>query len=265
MRPSRLFKYGSINVQLLENLSRNGIYFAAPSGFNDPFDCSVTPQIEEVTRIELQAVRSRLLEEPEHSEALRRQIEKQGARKWKELLTVRGRKVLDDAIKKFSTSRGVACFSEDNSNLLLWAHYADKYRGVCLEFDTSYKPFEKAIEVRYSRDMPRVSLIRLLFEMEQSNIVETLYSTKSQDWGYEKEWRILHKKAGTVFSYDSRALTRVYFGPLSSQPSQAIVAHLAKILNPDVSFWLGRLSSTEYKVEFDAVEISQNTTPNGES
>jgi hypothetical protein len=29
---------------------------------------------------------------------------------------------------------GVACFSALPDDLLMWAHYADKHRGVCLKF-----------------------------------------------------------------------------------------------------------------------------------
>lgn len=36
--------------------------------------------------------------------------------------------------KKFLENSSVACFSETNSNSLMWSHYASKHAGVCLEF-----------------------------------------------------------------------------------------------------------------------------------
>ena len=29
----------------------------------------------------------------------------------------------------------MSCFSEDNDNLLMWAHYGDNHRGICVEYD----------------------------------------------------------------------------------------------------------------------------------
>src|ERR1035441_3016297 len=40
---------------------------------------------------------------------------------------------------KAETARdyGLLCFSEEWNNILLWSHYADQHRGVCLGFDVS--------------------------------------------------------------------------------------------------------------------------------
>ena len=40
----------------------------------------------------------------------------------------------------------VACFSESNSNFLMWSHYAGGHKGVCLEFDTEIFNAEKEKE-----------------------------------------------------------------------------------------------------------------------
>jgi len=37
--------------------------------------------------------------------------------------------------KTLSESRGLLCFSKNWHNPVLWGHYADKHRGICLGFD----------------------------------------------------------------------------------------------------------------------------------
>ncbi len=51
---------------------------------------------------------------------------------------------------------GVICFSKRWSNPVLWAHYADKHRGICLGFDVPDSLIE---EISYSgRRLPLVLL-----------------------------------------------------------------------------------------------------------
>jgi hypothetical protein len=38
---------------------------------------------------------------------------------------------------EMTRNRGLLCFSHAWTNPLLWAHYADKHRGMCLGFDMS--------------------------------------------------------------------------------------------------------------------------------
>src|SRR6185437_3975601 len=60
-------------------------------------------------------------------------------------------KDLRDALHKtkeqISSNRGMLCFSKTWSNPVLWSHYADKHRGLCLGFAV---PDNFSMPVRYT-------------------------------------------------------------------------------------------------------------------
>lgn len=79
---------------------------------------------------------------------------------------------------------GIVSFSEDYRNPLMWGHYADRHRGVCLGFEA---PEFKLIKVKYCDE--RLKIEDRTFATK--NDVEDLLSVKYSDWSYEKEWRLL--------------------------------------------------------------------------
>ena len=91
---------------------------------------------------------------------------------------------------KMRDSYNVACFSECHDLLLMWSHYADSHKGICLKlkYDPKRLPPECFFDrVRYSTHYPTIDVLRT----EERSEVETFYLTKSVDWLYEKEWRLV--------------------------------------------------------------------------
>lgn len=79
--------------------------------------------------------------------------------------------------------RGLLCFSRNWSSPLLWAHYADKHKGICLGFDwTGTTETLAPVDYRKSR-LPRPK------ELNENVARQSLF-TKSVDWKYEKEVRV---------------------------------------------------------------------------
>lgn len=82
---------------------------------------------------------------------------------------------------------GLLCFSKWWSNPVLWSHYADAHRGICLGFDVN-----DAHPITY--DAERVVpdddwLMRdESFKIEQ---MKTIIYTKFAHWHYEKEMRVI--------------------------------------------------------------------------
>jgi hypothetical protein len=78
---------------------------------------------------------------------------------------------------------GVLCFSEEKTDVLQWAHYADRHKGICLGFDVS------GSQGKFGRVKYRTT--RFPFpEKLDVGFSWSLLSTKSKDWAYEKEWRV---------------------------------------------------------------------------
>ena len=43
--------------------------------------------------------------------------------------------MLNKVAKRVAQRKGIACFLSNCDNLLMWAHYADSHKGVCLKFN----------------------------------------------------------------------------------------------------------------------------------
>ena len=74
----------------------------------------------------------------------------------------------------------IICFAEDCDSLLMWAHYGGHLQGACLCFDVQKDPklFKHVYNIDYTHMRNR----------EQNY---NFYYSKSKDWQYEKEWRIV--------------------------------------------------------------------------
>ena len=77
---------------------------------------------------------------------------------------------------------GLICFSSNYDCPLMWAHYAEKHKGVCLVFDINK---QDVFKVKYSKKLLRFNNSRNLGLDDAKNIV----STKYYKWRYEKEYR----------------------------------------------------------------------------
>jgi Protein of unknown function (DUF2971) len=248
--PPRLYKYEPFNEQSLKNLKAQGIYFGSPVNFNDPYDCALHPVICQPSDNDVEAVRTCYLNHP-LSKAFAKKFLAPTTKQLREMLIRSGYAVITDAQENFK-QRGVSCFSEVNNDLLMWSHYGDKYKGFCLEFNTSQEPFQKARKVQYSSMMPVIDVATLLLH-NSFEVVMDLFSTKSNSWAYEQEWRVIHAQAGTFYIYPPDCLTGVFFGPEMSAEAREIICLILQGQNPNVKFWLGRRSRTEFKVEFEEV------------
>lgn len=92
----------------------------------------------------------------------------------------------------------LCCFSEcdidHDSEMLLWSHYADKHKGVRIEFvfeqihsDVAYR----VDKVTYSPHRVPLDYTEITSDSHFSDAVSAVSRTKSTAWKYEEEWRII--------------------------------------------------------------------------
>lgn len=123
----------------------------------------------------------------------------------------------------------VLCLSAVRDNILMWSHYADEHKGAVLEFQPKIELATEMLGARlveYSKEVPvAVTLEQFLLYITGQGpkphapdaFVKSVY-TKSSDWSYENEWRILSKQRDEdqgPFSYRAfhpQELAAIYFG-----------------------------------------------------
>jgi Protein of unknown function (DUF2971) len=121
---------------------------------------------------------------------------------------------------ELAKTRGAICFSRGYSNPVLWSHYADKHRGVCLGFDV---PNALVMPMKYDAKRLPEFLPHLLTgdQSAQEQAMNRLLSTKFADWRYENEVRLFASlderdpKSGHCFVEfgDKLKLKEVLLGP----------------------------------------------------
>lgn len=146
----------------------------------------------------------------------------------------------------------VASFAEAPDSLLMWSHYADKHKGVCLKLKFLPERLPEGCffkKVRYATHYPEIDVLKT----EERSEVETFFLTKSVDWLYEKEWRLIapsHMKENNGF--DGQILSPfdvagIYFGVFCEQLKFEDAVALAGCDMPAVTRM--QKSKTDFRLE----------------
>jgi hypothetical protein len=157
------------------------------------------------------------------------------------------RKKDQERISEFARMR-VACFTEKLDSILLWSHYADGHKGLCLEFDTHYFPFHNQQglhRVIYNRFYPALSPYDIIGS--PTKLVDSLV-TKAKIWEYEHEWRLIQDVDGvSLLEYDPRALTGIYFGCFMSDDQKKSIAKIPA--KSDARLFCMKRSQSKYRLD----------------
>jgi hypothetical protein len=104
----------------------------------------------------------------------------------------RSQEALEKTATEVGERYGVECFSRSWNNILMWSHYGDKHRGICLGFDV---PEAVIRPVEYVADVQAVG--RLMVEKHRDfdqgkglKLVDRLCGAKYGGWSYEEEIRV---------------------------------------------------------------------------
>jgi hypothetical protein len=145
-------------------------------------------------------------------------------------------------------STGIACFSETPTNELMWAHYADEFRGFCLAYDFSDLRAGMDDECTFSRlfyteNPPELDLA----DPDKETNVRRVLSSKSQKWAYEREWRIFTTQMGAILYGNPQVVRTIYVGNRMPYQHQERIRELGERLNIEVS----NMDLYGYQVRFD--------------
>lgn len=88
----------------------------------------------------------------------------------------------------FNAQGGIICMSADWQNTLMWGHYADNHRGVCLVFDCNEALWQPVEYQNERRPTPKTFGKNSYREMDEADF-RKLALMKSNQWIYENEYR----------------------------------------------------------------------------
>ena len=234
--PEYLYKYTKVDQNFINMLAERKLRFSSPLAFNDPFDWKLYEKHE----INLEDLETYFLSlNPSFYKNKFDVEDKQAAIIWAKYHFMQ-------AIQKSVNQLGVCCFSTDENNLLLWAHYADCHKGACIKFKTKelLKIFDSIKYVQYSESFPKVEIFK---DFISALNIAPLH--KSIDWSYEKEVRVITKEAG-YFNFPSEAIEQIRFGVKCEYEAlpKDILREFKRSANKNFKYILSTQSRESYKV-----------------
>jgi hypothetical protein len=248
-------------------LKNKTLRWSAPTEFNDPFD---VPR-ELAVNISPSEIMSALIERhvdlikhpPDDLSGLDQKIQfivktakENNSPKLIEELTIGLRQSLEEnpsssALDEFRNhwqhtvnEMRILCLCESHEKTSMWYHYADKYKGAVIQFsctDSADSPWRIAQPIEYTNEEPLVSTAdgwAKLLMMPKNKALEILFEvcmyTKSEDWGYEKEWRMGSFKRPhdigphTDYKFNAKNIGNLYLGPLIEPDDRAALLDASK-------------------------------------
>lgn len=202
-----LYKY--LQPARLDVLKHKTIRFTQPGDFNDPFE--FRPRIQAAASEE--EVRTYVENNFEHlveqelakygglTQSLPQVALKESLLAQKARLPELFRLLEPQMLQKVSSlldsflnqNVGVLCLSEVRDSILMWGHYTDNHHGFVVGFDSNHSFFSK----RRSEHDEFGFLRRVDYQRQRPHVVlsdttsPAWFQTKSEQWVYEKEWRIV--------------------------------------------------------------------------
>ncbi|HRF05221.1 DUF2971 domain-containing protein [Accumulibacter sp.] len=223
-------------------------FFTSPAKFNDPFDCRPVHRLDG-TESEVRQYLQRLLEkfQPDQSPHDR-------ANEIAAILSDPSRdprrpenlQLFAALIATFATDQtGVLCLSAAPDVPLMWSHYAESHAGVCLGFDSESDHFAIAQPVRYTRNRPTIDPTA----QTKAQMLEASLFTKSLDWAYEEEWRIVVESGPGKYSMPRRPLRSVVTGATISHDHFKEILGWIKSLKEPIELYRAAPSANTFNME----------------
>ena len=208
-------------------LVADNLYFADPSTFNDPLDTRPSVKIdlgeEDLERILIQFVERRLQAEMtaaakiikyrgprttehiaqlsrRHAEDLVVDIKYHASDPEYEspdrLQYLLGLSVEEELLRQYE--KGIVSFGERANCVLMWSHYGDQHKGVCIGYSVPADAASNLYRVRYGGSrLVEASAIAAMLNGDkgaQHRVDKAVLLKKAIDWRYECEWRLIGER-----------------------------------------------------------------------
>ncbi|GAA04810.1 DUF2971 domain-containing protein [Photobacterium leiognathi] len=181
---------------------------------------------------------------------------------------------LEYKIRKDILKTNVCCFSKEHKNSLMWSHYADGMRGLCIVYNKNelIKSGVNLADIKYVDSVDKTNIYDLnLVEVDTKNrdkyiatisaYLDDLYKYsyfKSIDWKYEKEVRsiITHNNdnfipGGQIVSLGKSAITAIIVGSKMPKYNRDIIQMICKEKN--ITLYLAEPNLSSFSVSYKKI------------
>jgi hypothetical protein len=222
--PKRLYKYRDFNNRTLDMVVSDNVYYADPSTFNDPLD--TRPSLEtDLDEAELEKILRSFVERRTSAEmnAAAKTIKYRGP-KTMDHIKRHSRRQADQFIEEIEFhamdpdydsedqqrmllghyievellrqyDKGIVSLAERATCPLMWSHYGDQHRGVCIGYSVPVNAAGDLYKVKHggSRlvEAGKVAAMLVGNDVARGQVDEAVLLRKAASWGFEREWRLI--------------------------------------------------------------------------
>jgi hypothetical protein len=233
---SHLCRYFSIDSNLITSLMENYLWFSSPSSFNDPYDCNIKLDIQKYSFKEIYKFIIKAYQNTPNKPSLLTEKDLLEKTKYYFNDPPSFTDIINQELASCMNDYGICCFSQNDNSILMWSHYAEKHKGLCLKFNinTDKRAFSTPIKVSYKKHLPKFNYIkyRLDYDLRRTQLAQFALGTKHKIWKYEDEVRIVKERSEGQYigaiSFNKSSLNEVIFG-CKCQKEQ--INSISKLLN----------------------------------
>ena len=267
--PKSFYKYRVLDERSIQNIENNQIWLAKLSSLNDPFECSL--QFDNNAELRIYYATELFQKNSEMKLGFRFSTQeiaqlttsKEPYTTYTEICLSKGirnikpEELLERVHRMFAEGNDleneklkISCFSERNDSLLMWSHYANEHKGICIEYDLAERDIIRPFlsPVYYSDQIFKISTFDELTPIKKIGAL----LTKCKDWEYEQEWRytpIKQKGIDIPNKIDAPIPKAVYLGTRFDQNSDELKNELIRVLkNKNIPTYPMKKHYTEYKL-----------------
>lgn len=267
--PRSFFKYRALSDRTIDILDQSCVWLSEISLLNDPFECTIQFDNDKCLRefYSSEKFQSSFVFATGHTLSKREiEILTTSKKPYDEYIKICASnnipfdQTADQQLKKVQnrwteivdeTNRNlrICSFSLTNNSLLLWSHYSDEHKGICIEYDfQNYNPIRPFIQpVVYSDKVHKIGLF------EEYTTIKMIASSliKSKDWEYEQEWRLTIFKQKEVFPQKMKTPKpkAIYLGTRFPTNKEYLKARLIKIAkDKDIPLYQLKKDENEFKL-----------------
>ncbi len=264
-----LYRYRAIDKHTLEGLRNSEFYFTSPKDFNDPFDCKNQFSFEGSDDNDWrQFFKEQLKHQEPHLSSKERNekveaVIRSGTHRVKEIQKEQ-KKIWGRILEEDSNKIGIVCLSRRHKDILMWSHYSDKHRGVCLEFDKGILESRfYCRKVCYSQKYPTFNVyVSALVNSGPENIYKMFLLAKAKHWKYEKEYRLIVDPSKREdfpeerkFKYPEKALIGLIWGCQTSDKDKKMVMDALKANTHQITYYQAKKSESDYALDVEKEEL----------
>jgi hypothetical protein len=266
--PRSLFRFRPFNSLTLDELCNEDVHYADPACFNDPLDSrpNLVLNSDFRTLVTLHAKIAERLEGKLFASDWRYLATRDaptGSERWQADAADIMYGDISRALRLLFAEYRVLSLSSKWNSPLMWSHYADEHRGICIEYGTNQHDCWSLKQVRYDqpRSIKSSDLTEWLVAGSQTaeeQIREAYFFRKAREWTYEREWRDLASK-GVVGGAPFR-MKAIYFGIRCSLAIKTTIVRLFGDRGERLRFYAVTEHGAEFRLQrtlIDADEIDE--------